>query len=187
MSERYCPACGISGPSVPAKRGEQDVVECASCGLVLETSKPLPWKPIGEVLVADDSDLLRVAVEDVLLDKKLARAVTGARNGQEFLETFTKRLRDARPADLVMLDVKMPVMTGFNAAVALRAVERAFAVTAPTPILFFSAQPCDDVARKVVDFVGRAIYVNKDASPNLGELAQRLEQVLVNVLTKGAG
>ena len=113
----------------------------------------------------------------MLLDRKLARSVTGTRNGQEFLETFTSRLRAGRPVALVMIDVRMPVMTGFNAAVALRAVERAFAVTTPVPILFFSSQACDENARKVVEFVGRAIYVNKDASPNLAALAQRVEQV----------
>jgi CheY-like chemotaxis protein len=186
MTDRYCPACGTTGPSASSRRDDRNVVECASCGLTLDTSRPTPWQPIGEVLVADDSDLLRVAVEDILLDKKLARAVTGAKNGQDLLELFTQRLRDGRPAELVMLDVKMPIMNGFNAAIALRAIERAFGVTGGVPILFFSAQACDATARKVVDFVGRAIYVNKDASPNLAALAQRLEQVLVNVLTKGA-
>lgn len=184
MSDRYCPACGTNGPALEGRRGDKDVVECSGCGLILESSNPLPWQPIGEVLVAEDSDLLRVALEDVLLDRKLARSVTGTRNGQEFLEVFTSRLRAGRPVELVMIDVRMPVMTGFNAAVALRAVERAFAV-APVPVLFFSSQPCDENARKVVEFVGRAIYVNKDASPNLAALAQRVEQVLVKLLTTG--
>ena len=40
--------------------------------------------------------------------------------------------------------------------------------------------------RKVLEFCKRAIYVNKVASPNLGELASRVEQVLVNLLTKGS-
>ena len=184
MNDRYCPACGTTGPVVAGRRGERDVLECAACGLALETSRPAPWRALGEVVVADDSDLLRVAVEDVLTDKMLARTVTGARNGQEFLALFTRRLREGRPVDVAILDVKMPVMTGFNAAVALRGIEQGFGVATPTPILFFSAQPCDDVARRVVDFVGRSIYVNKDTSPNLAALAQRLEQVLVAMLTQ---
>ena len=186
MAASYCPACGSTGETRAAQRGDRDVMECATCGLALETSRPLPYKPIDEILFADDSDLLRLAIEDVLVEKKLARSVLAAGDGQQFLDLFTRRLREGRPVGLVMLDVQMPVMNGFNAAVAMRAIERAFELAAPTPLMFFSSQPCDDMARKVLHFCGRAIYVNKVASPNLGELATRVEQVLVNLLTKGS-
>jgi CheY-like chemotaxis protein len=186
MSSLYCPACGAMSFVEVVTRGGKQVSECSNCGLALDSSAPLPYRPVGEILFADDSDLLRVAIEDVLLDKKLAQSVLAARDGQEFLEKFTRRLREGRPVDLVMLDVQMPTLNGFNAAVAMRAVERAFGLQAPTPLLFFSSQPCDDKARKVLEFCKRAIYVNKVASPNLGELASRVEQVLVNLLTKGS-
>ena len=186
MSISYCPACGAQSETRSARRGDRDVLECGTCGLVLESSQPLPYQPIDEILFADDSDLLRVAIEDVLVDRKLARSVLAVADGQQFLETFTRRLREGRPVSLVMLDVQMPVMNGFNAAVALRAIERAYDLPAPTPLMFFSSEPCDDRARRVLEFCGRAIYVNKVASPNLAELAQRVEQVLVNLLTKGS-
>lgn len=186
MSSLYCPACGANSFVNVVARGDKQVSECSNCGLALHSSAPLPYQPVGEILFADDSDLLRVAIEDVLLDKKLAQSVLAARDGQEFLEKFTRRLREGRPVDLVMLDVQMPTLNGFSAAVAMRAVERAFGLPAPTPLLFFSSQPCDDKARKVLEFCKRAIYVNKVASPNLGELASRVEQVLVNLLTKGS-
>jgi CheY-like chemotaxis protein len=182
----YCPACGGQSETQGVKRGGQDVTECVTCGLVLHSATALPYRPINEILFADDSDLLRVAIEDVLVDKKLASSVLAAQNGQEFLEKFVRRLREGRPIDLVMLDVQMPIMNGFNAAVATRAIERAYDLPKPTPMMFFSSQPCDDRAKKILQFCGRAIYVNKVASPNLAELAQRVEQVLINLLTKGA-
>lgn len=185
MSTIYCPACGaMSYANVVAREG-REVKECANCGLALESSVQVPYNPLEEILFADDSDLLRMAVEDVLVEKRLARSVSAARDGQEFLETFTRRLREGRPVDLVMLDVQMPGLNGFNAALAMRAVEKAFSMPQPTPLMFFSSQPCDEKARKVLQFCGRAIYVNKVASPNLAELAARVEQVLVNLLTKG--
>ena len=146
----------------------------------------MDYQPIHEVLFADDSDLLRVAIEDVLVEKKLATSVLAATNGQDFLEKFVRRLRESKPVDLVMLDVMMPVMNGFNAAVAARAIERAYDIPRPTPIIFFSSQPCDEKAKRILEFCGRAIYVNKVASPNLAELAARVEQVLIGMLTRPA-
>lgn len=186
MTSLYCPACGAMSFVNVVQRGDQQASECGNCGLTLETSAPLPYRPVGEILFADDSDLLRLAIEDILVEKKLAQSVLAARDGQEFLEKFTRRLREGKPVDLVMLDVQMPTLNGFNAAVAMRAVERAFGMPSPTPLIFFSSQPCDEKARKVLEFCRRAIYVNKVASPNLGELAGRVEKVLVNLLTKGS-
>lgn len=186
MATAYCPACGAESETNAVQRGDQQVSECATCGLALESSRALSYQPIGEILFADDSDLLRVAIEDVLVEKKLARSVLAASNGQDFLEKFVRRLREGKPVDLIMLDVQMPVMTGFNAAVALRAIEKAYDLPQPTPLVFFSSQPCDEKAKRVLQFCGRAIYVNKVASPNLAELAGRVEQVLINLLTKSA-
>jgi len=187
MAAQYCPACGAQSETKVVARDGREVTECATCGLGLASTQALPYKPINEILFADDSDLLRVAIEDVLVDKKLASSVLAASNGQDFLEKFVRRLREGKPIDVIMLDVQMPIMNGFNAAVALRAIERAYDLPAPTPLIFFSSQPCDDKAKKVLQFCGRAIYVNKVASPNLAELATRVEQVLVNMLTQGGG
>jgi CheY-like chemotaxis protein len=182
----YCPACGDQAATETVERDGQSVSQCTTCGLALQSTQALPYKPIGEILFADDSDLLRVAIEDVLLEKRLASSVLAAVNGQDFLEKFARRVREGNPVDLIMLDVQMPVMNGFNAAVAVRAIERANDMPARTPLIFFSSQPCDEKARRVLEFCGRAIYVNKVASPNLAELAGRVEQVLINLLTKGA-
>ena len=78
----------------------------------------------------------------------------------------------------------MPVMDGFHAALAMRGVEAGLGIE-PTPLVFFSSQPCDDRAKQVLRHCGRAIYVNKVASPNLAELASRVEQVLINLVSKG--
>ncbi len=59
------------------------------------------------VLVVDDDPDIRAALEDVLSASGYEVAV--ARNGQDALE----RLR-ASPFDLVLLDLMMPVMTGWE-------------------------------------------------------------------------
>jgi CheY-like chemotaxis protein len=181
----YCPACGGEGPTERIADDAQERVQCATCGLVLDVAEARPYEPIGDILFADDSDLLRLAIEDMLLEKKLARSVIPTPNGQDFLKVFAQRLREGSPVDLVMLDVQMPVLDGFHAAIAMRGVEQAFELQPPTPLMFFSSQPCDGQAKDVLRACGRAIYVNKVASPNLAELASRVEQVLINLITKG--
>ena len=127
-----------------------------------------------------------MAIEDMLVEKKLARSIVAVPDGQAFLAMFTQRLRENKPVDLVMLDIQMPVLNGFNAAVAMRGIEKGFGRETLTPLMFFSSQPCDEKARKVLDFCGRALYVNKVASTNIADLADRVEQVLVDLLTKGS-
>jgi DNA-binding NarL/FixJ family response regulator len=66
------------------------------------------------VLVIDDHELVRRGLKDILRDT--AFDVCGeAQNGQEGLE----RTLQLKP-DLVLLDMSMPVMTGLQAAVAIR-------------------------------------------------------------------
>ena len=112
----YCPACGVTGAVERVSHGAQEVQQCATCGLALETTEVRPYEPIGDILFADDSDLLRMALEDMLMEKGLARAVVPTRNGHEFLKMFVERLVRREPVDLLMLDVQMPVLNGFNAA-----------------------------------------------------------------------
>lgn len=184
-SSRYCPACGAQTSTERIiKEGKAAVVICGVCGLTLDTDRAVPYSPIGDIIFADDSDLLRLAVQDALLQKKLANAVLSSSNGQEFLTVFTERLIAGKPVDLVMLDIKMPVLNGFNAAIAARALERAFKRSKLVPIMFFSSQSCDEKAKKILQFCKNAIYVNKVASPNLSELVERVEQVLINLITK---
>jgi CheY-like chemotaxis protein len=181
----YCPACGVETSTEKVSREGKDVTICVVCGLTLEVSEALPYQPVGDIIFADDSDLLRLALEDMLLDKKLANSVIASSNGQEFLTAFTERLVAGNPPDLAMLDVQMPILNGFHAAISLRAVEKAFKRPKLTPIMFFSAYPCDEKAKRILQFCKKSIYVNKVSSPNLVELAGRVEQVLITLVTKG--
>lgn len=74
--------------------------------------------PRGRVLVVDDSDLNRLVLGDML--SALGLTPVPVVNGREAVETFA-----ARPDwDLVFMDIQMPVMDGFAAAAALRAIEQ---------------------------------------------------------------
>src|SRR5574343_506390 len=86
-----------------------------------------------KVLAVDDNRT-NLHILQVFL-KKLGHDVTLAENGQEALECFRRN-----QPDLVLLDIMMPVMDGFEAARQIKATpsERW------TPIIFLSALHRDD-------------------------------------------
>ena len=80
------------------------------------------------VLVADDEPYVVLAIKEVL--EGLPAKVSTARDGEEALRVA----RGERP-DLILLDVKMPGLDGFQVATALKKDP----ATASIPLVFFSA------------------------------------------------
>ena len=80
------------------------------------------------LLVVDDSDGVRQPVADCLRDE--GYAVSEARDGAEAL-----RMYDQLGADVVLMDIQMPVMNGIDAARELRKRDSSL------PIFAFTAAP----------------------------------------------
>jgi uncharacterized protein (TIGR02266 family) len=80
------------------------------------------------ILVADDEPYVVLAIKEVL--EGLPAGVLEAHDGEEAL-----RLARAERPDLILLDVKMPGMDGFQVATALKKEP----ATAGIPVIFFSA------------------------------------------------
>ena len=68
---------------------------------------------MAKILVVDDRHMVRDVIARVL--RQWGYTVDLAKNGQDALDRFA-----ADPADLVVLDMFMPVMNGFEALVAFR-------------------------------------------------------------------
>ncbi len=68
---------------------------------------------MAKILVVDDREMVRKVLALVL--RQWGYAVDLAKNGQDALDRFA-----ADPADLVVLDMFMPVMNGFDALAAFR-------------------------------------------------------------------
>ena len=97
----------------------------------------VPYK----VMIADDEPIVRKAMQALIdwegLDCRLVRM---AANGQEVME----ELQNSTP-DILILDIQMPVLDGYGAARAIRALPRPDAQT--IPILAMTANAfTDDVA-----------------------------------------
>lgn len=117
------------------------------------------------ILIAEDQPHIRALIQYKL--KNAGYKVVAVADGQEALA----KAFEIKP-DLVLLDVMMPLMTGFEVLSALRQDER----TATVPILLVTAQSSEDEVLKGLE-MGADDYITKPFSPN--ELAARVKTVLL--------
>ena len=103
------------------------------------------------ILIADDNAdnilLIRAILKRAALDVEFADAQTG----QEVLDFASKRV-----PDLILLDLKMPGMDGFEAATALKSNEQ----TQQVPIIAVTAQAMVGDREKAIE-AGCSEYITK--------------------------
>lgn len=199
-SRVFCPACGMQVEPALGMEGDVRTVSCSLCDLVLE-SRPAPGAPaapaaiqatgavnaaLETVMAAEDTDGIRKMLVRLLGERGIAKNVIASANGEDLLVEHHRLLASGRSAQLVILDVNMPILNGINAAIAIRAAERAYG-TPPSPILFFTSQLCDETFKRVLAFTAPAKYLNKGAEGTPEQFAERLIQVLQRLLTPQAG
>ena len=168
------------------QKGE-DICHCSICGLVIpDDDKPQAGLELLKcVALAEDSETLRRMLEQMFIQQKMAKEVVSGKNGVEFISIVSKRFKDDLPISLALLDVEMPVMSGIQAAISMREMEKTFGRKRKTPILFFTGKPCDDRFKAVLKQLEPSSYVNKGQSPDPLELVKRVYKVL-QILFKGA-
>lgn len=172
----HCEACGEGVAGYEVNLGGVTEVRCLSCGLPLERRPQGSVDRFRRVLVADDSAFFTQGLESFLLSRRLAGEVLLARDGAEAVEKATGALRDRKPVSLAILDFLMPRLNGLHAAMALRAVERAFG-SHRCAIVFLSSRRIDEGFKPILDELKPAYYVNKGAGEG-GLLGDRLEGIL---------
>lgn len=75
-------------------------------------------KPVS-ILLVDDDDIDVMGVERALQKLKIINPITRARDGQEALALLRHHTAVSRPY-LILLDINMPIMNGFEFLTALR-------------------------------------------------------------------
>jgi DNA-binding response OmpR family regulator len=118
---------------------------------------------VARVMAVDDDHVIRGLLE-VNLEMEGHEVVTAV-DGQDALDKIR-----TQPPDLVILDVMMPNMNGWQVAEALQAD----AATSHIPIVFLSARAMENDIRRGTE-VGAAAYVTKPFDPiDLMALVSRL-------------
>ena len=117
------------------------------------------------ILVAEDQAHIRALIEYKL--KNAGYQVIGVEDGEAALQ----KANELHP-DMILLDVMMPLMTGFEVLAALKQKED----TKSIPILLVTAQSSEAEVLKGLE-MGAEDYITKPFSPN--ELAARVKSVLM--------
>jgi len=135
------------------------------------------------VLYAEDEESIRNIFSRVL--KKIVKEVFVAEDGEEALALY----KEYKP-DIIITDIKMPKMTGFEMAACVRAENRAVPIVATTAhndsehfleaiklgVTSFLAKPVDmDELTRVLENVANTIALQKENT----EKAVQLEQALI--------
>jgi CheY-like chemotaxis protein len=120
------------------------------------------------VLLCEDHPLNREIAETLLAEKGVS--VDAAENGAEGVKKFAGSALNYYAA--VLMDIRMPVMNGYEAAAAIRALSRADAKT--TPIIAMTADAFADDIKKCLE-VGMNAHIAKPIDPQtLYETLSRL-------------
>jgi CheY-like chemotaxis protein len=178
---KYCLCCGEQVPVNIVQREGKVETTCVYCGFVLDVAMVEEKGMVECIFTVDDSELTRQLLKESMVKNKLARSVISAKNGQEFITVFTKRLTEKKHVDLVILDLEMPVMDGVTAARMMRAIEGKYG-KAKIPILFFSAHKCDENLKRQISVFSPASYVNKGSDSNPTKLMERIDLLIGHLL-----
>lgn len=113
----------------------------------------------SRILLAEDNDLNWEIAQDILTEAGFE--VEWAENGQVCVEKFEKS--ETGYYDVVLMDIRMPVMNGYDAAKAIRAMDRSDAVL---PIIAMTADAFSEDIQRCMEcgmneHVAKPIDVNK--------------------------
>ncbi len=181
---RYCICCGEDVPYNTVVRNERRELTCQFCGFTLDVTNL--WEDQGEgergvAMVAEDSDLTRNLLRDIIANKALSGEVVAVSNGLELTTEFSRYLKEGKRIEFVIIDLNMPLMDGLTAARTIRAIEKGAGMGNNVPLIFFSSRKADEDLKNQMGILAPAHYMNKGSDPDPESLAHRIEG-LVNFI-----
>lgn len=124
---------------------------------------------MARILIAEDEPDIRNLITFTL--RFAGHEIIATSNGADAYEKAMELAQKGEIPDLILMDVRMPRMTGYEACKLIKAE----AVYANTPIAFLSAKGQDSEVQEGFD-AGAADYIVKPFAPN--QLTQKVDQLL---------
>jgi two-component system alkaline phosphatase synthesis response regulator PhoP len=127
---------------------------------------------MANILVAEDERDIRELINFTL--SFAGHKMTLAANGEEAVTLVKQAAQNAALPDLIMMDVRMPRMTGYEACREMKADPQLNGV----PVVFLSAKGQDDEVQTGID-VGAIDYILKPFAPD--DLIRRINEILQRI------
>lgn len=142
---------------------------CEDMKTLPAAEKNRPALPGKKILLAEDNELNWEIAYELL--SELGLELDWAENGQICLEKFSQSPPGYYNA--VLMDLRMPVMTGLEASMAIRALERPDAVTVP-----IIAMTADAFAEDIQDCLNSGMNAHISKPIDIDELTRLLEKYI---------
>ena len=134
-----------------------------------DDEQPAATIPVSEsfdhCLLGGYSPQQKGIIENIIREKKLAKDWISVNNGGEFVQAAAIGLRDKRPIDIVITEIRLPLLNGVQAAIAFRHLEKAFGEKTPAPIVLFTELGRDANVDKALEYLKPATYFQAVAEP----------------------
>ncbi|MBN2652510.1 MAG: response regulator [Spirochaetales bacterium] len=168
----------LMGGSISAKNIEPHGSSFSfSIPILISDKRPIPIKKEFKTIIGiapSSKEITVLIVDDIKNNRNLIKSMISpigfkileATNGQEALD-----LIKVKPPDVVLMDMRMPVMDGYEASSKIKADKE----TREIPIIAITASAFDDQEHKVLAS-GVEEYIRKPFNPE--ELFDKLEQLL---------
>lgn len=115
------------------------------------------------IVSVDDSVIILKTLETLLSDRYIFKGFNKGSRALKFLE--------AKGADLIILDIEMPEMSGFEVLKKLRENEK----TADIPVILATGNANEDIFYENIDFKG-TFYIQKPIEPDV--LLENIDKIL---------
>ena len=184
----FCKHCNEDVLTYSVIRDGKEEICCLYCGLPLQKEEKSKTSQNANfvsdtILHADDSAFMRELVKDIVEKNSLCLNFLPFDNGERLIVEYLKSLLNGKRFNLIILDIRMPFLSGISTAIAIRAIEEAMEKP-KTPILFFSVKQADDELKKFIEHTSPAFYLNKGATENIEDLEKRLVYALGTIVKK---
>jgi len=139
--------------------------------------------PFAKCLIGGYNPRQNEVLESVVSEKKLARECVTVKNGGEFVQAAAIGFRDKKPIDIVIAEVRMPLLNGVQASIAFRQMEKVFAVKELSPIVLFTEMAQDANIAKAVEFLKPAKYLQ--SAGDINEFYRRADAIVERLIQVG--
>lgn len=141
-------------------------------------------QPYEHCLIAGYNAWQMGSLRTLVEEKKLAKLHSAVLNGAEFMETAGKAFREQKPVDLIITEIKMPVLNGVQCCVAFRSFERGFGLKTVAPIVLLTEAAPDQNIQKTVEYLKPCKYLQ--SSPDRAEFERRANALIDRLLELGS-